>query len=50
MNTTLSFGRSMISEEQPCYVIAEIGHNHQGNLDTAFELIKAAAAAYRPEF
>ena len=45
MNKTLSFGRSMISEEQPCYVIAEIGHNHQGNLDTAFELIKAAAAA-----
>ena len=44
MKKTLSFGRSMISEERPCYVIAEIGHNHQGNIDTAFELIKAAAA------
>ncbi len=37
------FGRSKISTEGPCYVIAEIGHNHQGNLDTALQMIEVAA-------
>lgn len=41
---TLSFGRSVISENGPCYVIAEIGHNHQGDLETALRMIKVAAA------
>lgn len=36
-------GRCTISDKGPCYVIAEIGHNHQGNLDTALEMIKVAA-------
>lgn len=40
---TISFGRSKISTEGPCYVIAEIGHNHQGNLETALKMIKVAA-------
>jgi len=31
-----------INDDSECYVIAEIGHNHQGKLETAFELIKAA--------
>jgi sialic acid synthase len=31
-----------ISDESDCYVIAEIGHNHQGNLETAKELFRAA--------
>lgn len=44
MTKSFSFGRSTISDKGPCYVIAEIGHNHQGNLDTALQLIKAAAA------
>lgn len=38
-----NFGRSTISDKGPCYVIAEIGNNHQGNLDTALEMIKVAA-------
>jgi len=38
-----SFGRSTISDKDPCYVVAEIGNNHQGNLDTALEMIKVAA-------
>lgn len=41
---TFSFGRSKVSQQGPCYVIAEIGHNHQGNLDMAKKMIKAAAA------
>jgi N-acetylneuraminate synthase/sialic acid synthase len=32
----------VISDESDCYVIAEIGHNHQGNLETCKELFKAA--------
>ena len=31
-----------ISEDSDCYVIAEIGHNHQGSLKTAKELFIAA--------
>ena len=28
-----------IDDESDCYVIAEIGHNHQGDVDTALRLI-----------
>ena len=31
-----------INDDSDCYVIAEIGHNHQGNLETAKELFRAA--------
>jgi len=31
-----------VSDATPCYVIAEIGHNHQGDLQKAKELFKAA--------
>jgi sialic acid synthase len=31
-----------IGDEQPCYVIAEIGHNHQGELEQAKRLVDAA--------
>ncbi|MGE4065978.1 MAG: N-acetylneuraminate synthase family protein [Vicinamibacterales bacterium] len=31
-----------ISDETDCYVIAEIGHNHQGSVEKAKELFKAA--------
>lgn len=40
----IAFGKSRISDSGPCYVIAEIGHNHQGNLDTALKMIQIAAA------
>ena len=33
----------IISENQECYIIAEIGNNHNGSKETAKELIKAAA-------
>ena len=32
----------MIGQNEPPFMIAEIGNNHNGNLDTAFELIKIA--------
>lgn len=44
MKKTIRFGKSIISTEGPCYVIAEIGHNHQGNLETALRMIKVAAS------
>lgn len=31
-----------IHDDGNCYVIAELGHNHQGNLETAKELFRAA--------
>ncbi|MDQ3378730.1 MAG: N-acetylneuraminate synthase family protein [Actinomycetota bacterium] len=31
-----------IADDEPAYVIAEIGHNHQGDLEKATELIRAA--------
>ena len=40
---TIKFGKSQISETGPIYFIAEIGHNHQGNLDTALKMIEEAA-------
>ena len=31
-----------IQDDGDCYVIAEIGHNHQGSLATAKEMFKVA--------
>jgi sialic acid synthase len=37
------FGKSIVHENGPCYFIAELGHNHQGNLKVALDMIKIAA-------
>jgi sialic acid synthase len=42
---TLRIGRHEIGEHTPCYVIAEIGHNHQGSLEKARELFREAKLA-----
>ena len=34
-----------INDDSDCYVIAEIGHNHQGNMEKARELFRAAKEA-----
>ena len=43
MNRQLIIGDRLISDDGDAYVIAEIGHNHQGSLKTAKELFQAAA-------
>ena len=43
MSRTLTIGSRKISDESPCYVIAEVGHNHQGDLETCREMFQTAA-------
>jgi len=43
MTRQLIIGDRVISDDSDAYVIAEIGHNHQGSLKTAKELFHAAA-------
>ena len=38
----LTIDGRVIEDDGDCYVIAEIGHNHQGNLETAREMFKVA--------
>jgi sialic acid synthase len=38
-------GTHEIGDHAPCYVIAEIGHNHQGSVDKARELFREAKLA-----
>ena len=39
---TLTIDGVQLGDEQPCYVIAEVGSNHQGDLEIAERLIDAA--------
>ena len=42
MTRTLTIDGFTITDESDCYVIAEIGHNHQGSVEKAKELFKTA--------
>jgi N-acetylneuraminate synthase len=42
---TIRIGKKLIGDDQPCYVIAEIGINHNGDIDLAKRLISVAVAA-----
>ena len=42
---TVKIGNALAGDGQPCYIIAEIGINHNGDLDLAKRLIAVAAAA-----
>jgi N-acetylneuraminate synthase/sialic acid synthase len=42
---TLKIGSREIGDHTSCYVIAEIGHNHQGSLEKARELFREAKLA-----
>lgn len=39
---SLSIDGKTIQDDSPCYVIAEIGNNHQGKLETAMEMFRVA--------
>src|SRR5436305_6859668 len=39
---TLTVDGVRIADDAPCYVIAEIGHNHQGDVEKAKQLISSA--------
>ena len=41
---TLRIEDTVISDESDCYVIAEVGHNHQGSLEQCKELFREAKA------
>lgn len=41
----INIGGALVGGEYPCFVIAELGQNHQGDLDVARRLIRAAAYA-----
>ena len=45
MPRTLRIGSHEIGDHTPCYVIAEIGHNHQGSPEKARELFREARLA-----
>ena len=45
MAATLKIGAHEIGDDAPCYVIAEIGHNHQGSLEKAKDLFREASRA-----
>jgi N-acetylneuraminate synthase len=42
---TVKVGNKLIGDDQPCFIIAEIGINHNGDLDLAKRLISVALAA-----
>lgn len=44
-NRNLVINGKTVSDESDCYVIAEIGHNHQGDLEKAIDLFHAAKMA-----
>jgi N-acetylneuraminate synthase len=43
--STVKVGNKLLGEGQPCYVIAEVGINHNGDIDLAKRLISVAVAA-----
>jgi len=50
MNSTnqaarIRIGNRSVGDGQPCYVIAEVGNNHNGDFDRAIALVDAAVAA-----
>lgn len=40
----LTIDGRVINDESPCYVIAELGHNHGGDVETAKEMVRMAAS------
>lgn len=45
MTRTLKLGGRLVGDDQPAYIIAEIGINHNGSVEIAKDLIRAASEA-----
>lgn len=45
MARELVIGNRTLNDASPCYVIAELGHNHAGKVETAAKMIRQAAIA-----
>ena len=45
MSGTITIGKRRIGDGQPCFIVAEIGINHNGDMKLARRMIDAAAAA-----
>lgn len=45
MTQPIQIGERLIGPGYPCYIIAEAGVNHNGQLDLAHKLIDAAVAS-----
>jgi N-acetylneuraminate synthase len=45
MNKTVNIGNKAVGDGEPCYIIAELGINHNGDMDIARKLIAAAHLA-----
>src|SRR4051812_9401735 len=43
--STIQIGSKLVGDDQPCFIIAELGINHNGDIDLAKRLISVAAAA-----
>jgi len=43
MKREIKIGKHKINDDSKCFVIAELGHNHQGDIETAKKLIDEAA-------
>ncbi|HEY1904089.1 MAG TPA: N-acetylneuraminate synthase family protein [Terracidiphilus sp.] len=43
--STVKVGGKLVGEDQPCFIVAEIGINHNGDIDLAKRLISVAVAA-----
>ena len=44
-NAGLTIGTYLVNDDSDCYVVAEIGHNHQGSVETCKELFLSAKNA-----
>ena len=45
LRKTVKLGNKIVGDDHPCYVVAEIGINHNGSMDVAKQLIDAAVNA-----
>ena len=45
MTSTVQIGDRLIGDGEPCFIISEIGINHNGDMDIARDLISASVAA-----